>query len=229
MLPSLQFSESTVGGYLRDSEGGALADRLDARGLERSKATLFAAAAKRLLDDGVPPDTRAQAFWVPGRIEVLGKHTDYAGGRSLLAAVTRGFAVVSAERQDGILRLLASFALDEKRDEAEVALSGGAEPAPGSWATYPAAVAQRLGANFGVAQGVTLALECDLPEASGMSSSSAIICLTFLALAWRNALPTQEAFRRLLPTGEQLAHFLGCCENGQDCGPELPGAKGVHA
>jgi galactokinase len=38
-----------------------------------------------------------------GRIEIFGKHTDYAGGRSLLAAVPRGFAVVAGPRTDGIV------------------------------------------------------------------------------------------------------------------------------
>ena len=33
----------------------------------------------------------SRAFFVPGRIECLGKHTDYAGGRSLICAVELGF------------------------------------------------------------------------------------------------------------------------------------------
>ena len=33
------------------------------------------------------------AWFVPGRLEVLGKHTDYAGGNSLLAAVEQGITV----------------------------------------------------------------------------------------------------------------------------------------
>ena len=32
-------------------------------------------------------------WFVPGRLEVLGKHTDYVGGRSLLAAVDRGITI----------------------------------------------------------------------------------------------------------------------------------------
>jgi galactokinase len=41
---------------------------------------------------------------VPGRVEVFGKRTDYAGGRSLLAAVPRGVAVVARDRDDGQVR-----------------------------------------------------------------------------------------------------------------------------
>ena len=45
------------------------------------------------------------AWFVPGRIEVLGKHTDYGGGRSLICAAERGFDVVSAPRADGRVAL----------------------------------------------------------------------------------------------------------------------------
>ena len=82
--------------------GAALADALIAAGLDPSeragKQALFTAilemcAARHL---GAPE----RAWWVPGRIEVFGKHTDYAGGRALVSAVTRGFGVVAAARQD---------------------------------------------------------------------------------------------------------------------------------
>ena len=45
-------------------------------------------------------------FFVPGRIEVLGKHTDYAGGRSLLSAVERGFVAVARHRTDTVVRVI---------------------------------------------------------------------------------------------------------------------------
>ena len=93
LLASLDFHATTVGDTLRDAEGGAVAARLVARGMRAAdadaKAALFAAAAKRLEAEGVAEATPAAAFWVPGRVEVLGKHTDYAGGRSLLGAARR--------------------------------------------------------------------------------------------------------------------------------------------
>src|SRR5688500_19813809 len=52
---------------------------------------------------GAAPEWR---WCVPGRIEIFGKHTDYAGGRSLLAAVPRGFAVVARARPDDRVRVL---------------------------------------------------------------------------------------------------------------------------
>ena len=54
------------------------------------KAGLFGQSAKALIEAGNSGGTSAFAWFVPGRIEVLGKHTDYAGGRSLTAAIERG-------------------------------------------------------------------------------------------------------------------------------------------
>ncbi len=69
----------------------------------RSRATLLQRAEDGLRAKGVVAGIR---LWVPGRIEVLGKHTDYAGGRSLLAAVERGFCVAAAPRKDAIVHVV---------------------------------------------------------------------------------------------------------------------------
>ena len=60
------------------------------------------------LDRRAGPILDGPATWrrfTPGRIEIFGKHTDYAGGHSLLAAVPRGIALVARPRQDGIVRV----------------------------------------------------------------------------------------------------------------------------
>lgn len=54
-----------------------------------------------------------------------------------------------------------------------------------------------------------------------------MICLTYLALAARNNLASHPDFMRLLQTEEARYNYLGCIENGQDYGPELPGDAGV--
>src|SRR5690349_17109863 len=80
------------------ADARAMAARLVAAGLHSTeldaKSRLFARALAALGSDA----SDATAWWVPGRIEFLGKHTDYAGGRSLLCAAERGFAVVSVPR-----------------------------------------------------------------------------------------------------------------------------------
>ncbi len=43
--------------------------------------------------------------FVPGRVEVLGKHTDYAGGHSLLLTLDRGFVFAAATNPSGRVRM----------------------------------------------------------------------------------------------------------------------------
>ena len=73
---------------------------------------------------GARRDPPAAAFFVPGRVEVLGKHTDYAGGRSLLAAAERGFCLVAWPRRDEQIRVLDA---PERRDE-RIPLPRGPQP-----------------------------------------------------------------------------------------------------
>ena len=166
----------------------------------------------------------AAALWhVPGRVEVLGKHTDYAGGRSLLAALDRGIVIGMSPRDDGEVTVhdAASGA------RAAFALDPAILPLSGRWAGYPMTVARRLARNFPTARrGADLAIASDLPSAAGMSSSSALVVATFLALAEANELPATEAWQRHLGTPEDLAGYLGCIENGQGFGP-LAGDSGV--
>src|SRR6187401_685135 len=68
-----------------------------------SRAELFGrldAQSRRILD-GEPESHR----FTPGRIEIFGKHTDYAGGHSLLATVPRGIALAARQRPDNIVRV----------------------------------------------------------------------------------------------------------------------------
>jgi galactokinase len=151
------------------------------------------------------------SVWVPGRIELFGKHTDYAGGRSLLCAVERGFVVRAALRRDSAVR-----AVDVVSGErCSTSLDAGADVIPG-WPHYVATVTRRLARNFPDAnRGVDLAFDSDLPVAAGMSSSSELMIAVFIALAKSNDLRSSEAFRREIFSREELASYLGCIENGQ--------------
>jgi galactokinase len=166
-------------------------------------------------------------FWIPGRIEFLGKHTDYAGGRSLLCAAERGMCVTVAPRQDDRLRVhdaITGETLDQRMSEHA---SQEAISPPSHWSTYVRAVARRLVRNFpGPLIGADIALASDLPQAAGMSSSSALVVSVFLALARVNDIQSRDAYRRAIKSSEQLAEYLGTIENGQSFG-ELAGERGV--
>ena len=64
-------------------------------------------------------------IFIPGRIEFLGKHTDYCGGRSIVCAIDRGFRAAVEERGDGMIEV---ESLDTG-DSVAFELSGGTRPA----------------------------------------------------------------------------------------------------
>jgi galactokinase len=165
----------------------------------------------------------AAAFRVPGRIEVLGKHTDYAGGRSLICAVEHGFTIVAAPRDDDKVRVVDVAA----SREVVLALDPGLVEPPDTWMRYPATVLRRVARNFPDARrGADLAFVSDLPPASGMSSSSAFMVAVFLAVAAVNRLEADASYRRVIRRPEDLAGYLATVENGQSFG-ELTGDRGV--
>jgi len=163
------------------------------------------------------------AFRVPGRIEILGKHTDYAGGRSLVCAVEQGFVVAAAPRRDRNVRVLS---VADGR-ETILALDPGLRPPADAWARYPATVVRRLARNFPQAErGADIALLSDLPSASGMSSSSAFMVAVFLPVAHLNGLEASDTYNREIRSAEDLAGYLATIENGQSFGT-LTGDRGV--
>ncbi|MFN2603139.1 MAG: galactokinase family protein [Gemmatimonadaceae bacterium] len=153
------------------------------------------------------------ALWVPGRIEVLGKHTDYGGGRSLLCAIERGIIVLARSRSDALMRVRDA----NSGETAELELSPDVVSAPGHWSNYPITVARRIASNFsGPMRGADIVFTSDLPFAAGASSSSALVVAIFLALSDVNDLPERPEYKANILTHEDLAGYLGCVENGLD-------------
>lgn len=161
--------------------------------------------------------------YVPGRIEVLGKHTDYAGGRSLLCAVERGICAVAAPRTDHVIRIADIV----RQQECRFVASPELDPRSENWAIYPKTVARRIARNFsGALAGMDMVFASDLPRASGLSSSSALLVTTYLLLEKFNQLRARPEFASNIRDLEELATFLGCVENGQSFGA-LQGDSGV--
>lgn len=196
---------------------------------EASLAPRVADGFRRLLGDAhatldaaaVPRDGR-RAWLAPGRIEVLGKHVDYAGGRSLLCTVQRGIVVVARPNGRRSLDIC-----DARRRETLSIPFDGVWSAPYPWVIYPRTVLQRLRHNFGDAvQGADIAIASNLPPAAGVSSSSALTVGLTLALAAISDLPAHAAWREAIPDRPALAGYVGALENGIDF-RALRGEQGV--
>ena len=160
-------------------------------------------------------------WFVPGRLEVLGKHTDYAGGPSLLAAVDRGVVVDLTDGVDAIVVESASL-------PGRLELLPGVDPGlpGGHWGHYVQSVLDRLHLNFGELRPAQLSVESDLPLASGMSSSSALVVAVALALIDHNGLRERAQWRANIDGDIDLAGYLATMENGLSFG-SLEGRRGV--
>jgi galactokinase len=185
-----------------------------------------AAEAKARLFDQIdrtmqrPPAIR---LFVPGRVEFLGKHTDYAGGKSLVAAIERGICFAALPRADRRIairdvsrQLTSSFELD-----------ADTIPLHGTWASYGMVVARRIARNFpGTRTGADIFFASDLSPAAGMSTSSALITGVFQVLSALNRLPRNPAYSSQVTPLESLAEYLGAIENGSSY-KALAGDSGV--
>ena len=163
------------------------------------------------------------AWRVPGRVEVLGKHTDYAGGSVLVGAIDRAITA-RARRVAG-----PPASLTATTDGGDpVTLRAGVDPGlePGHWGRYLQTVLDRLTLNFGVGTATHLSISSDLPPASGMSSSSALVCATALALASLNGWDADPRWIESMPDRLSLAGYLAAVEGGREW-RDLPGTSGV--
>lgn len=163
-------------------------------------------------------------MFIAGRIEFLGKHTDYCGGRSLVCAIDKGFFVECESNDDGQINLI-------NEDSQEVITFPFLENltlTENHWSKYPQIVAKRVAQNFRSKplKGVNIKFRSNLPQAAGVSSSSALVVAIFAAISKVNDLPEFEEYQANIKDKFDLGNYLGCLENGYDYGT-LKGNKGV--
>ncbi len=109
-------------------------------------------------------------FAAPGRVNLIGEHTDYNDGFVLPMAIDRAVVVAAAPRADRRVRVL-SLDLD---DEIEIDLDRPAPPRRGGWIDRIEGVAQSLARRGVTLAGADLVLSGDVPHGAGLSSSAAL-------------------------------------------------------
>lgn len=205
-----------------------LINALEAAGLPpavaAAKAELFSLNLAALSLQNGDANKPVRHYFVPGRLELLGKHTDYIGGRSLLGTVERGVCITVTPRKDRRVCVI-----DVARDfRGDFTIAEHLPVVPGYWLTYPIIVGRRLARDFpGLLRGADVAFSSNLHQGAGMSSSSALVVAFFLALSDINSLTERAEYRAQVPSPEDLAGYLGAIEHGLPF-TAFRGDNGVH-
>ena len=121
----------------------------------------------------------AQGVWfAPGRVNLIGEHTDYNDGFVLPLALERGTAVAVAIRSEPSLRI----ASDRHDATVHIDLDDLAPGAPSGWAGYVAGVAWAWRRRGVAVPGLDVAVVGDVPLGAGLSSSASLECAVASAL-----------------------------------------------
>lgn len=164
----------------------------------------------------------AGVWSAPGRVNLIGEHTDYNEGFVLPFAIDRRTYAALALREDGIARVASSFS----SEIIETPVDAISKESVVGWSAYPLGVAWALLEAGAKGQGFDLYVESNVPVGAGLSSSAAIECSVALALndLWesnldRSALAKigQRAENEIVgaPTGimDQTASLFGSADH----------------
>ena len=114
--------------------------------------------------------TTPRVFSAPGRVNLIGDHTDYNDGFVLPMAIDRRTYVAIAPREDRFVRV-ASVVVD---DATEFRIDQPEDLAPHNWAKYVAGIAWTLQSRGIALRGADLLIDSDVPIGGGLSSSAAL-------------------------------------------------------
>jgi galactokinase len=132
---------------------------------------------------GASPERRVAL--APGRVNLIGEHTDYNDGYVLPMAISRAAVVVFRPREDAVLRGY-SVAFDETR---QLSLDALRAPGGSDWLSYVAGVAWAFQEQGLPTRGLDVVVDGDVPIGAGLSSSAALELATARALASAASVP----------------------------------------
>ena len=121
----------------------------------------------------------AEVAWLaPGRVNLIGEHTDYNDGFVLPLAIPAGCLALVAARDSGVVRIASA----QEDDTAKVQVEGLAPGAVDGWARYVAGVVWALAEAGKPVAGVDIYVDGNVPGGAGLSSSAALECCVAGAL-----------------------------------------------
>jgi galactokinase len=113
----------------------------------------------------------------PGRVTIIGDHTDYNAGLTLPVAINLGVVVAVGVRDDGRVRVVSPFG-----DTTTVELTRCVPGAVSGWAAGPLGVLWALGGAHGGASGLDIVIDSDIPAGTDFGASAAIACAVAVAV-----------------------------------------------
>ena len=124
---------------------------------------------------------QTHAYFSPGRVNLIGEHTDYNGGHVFPCAISLGTYALAAPRTDGISRLY-SMNVPEQ-GVVQFPMHGAVKSDAYGWANYPVGVVRVMeDAGHRAAHGFDIVLYGTLPNGAGLSSSASIEVLMAVIL-----------------------------------------------
>ena len=143
-------------------------------------------------------------FRAPGRVNLIGEHTDYNGGFVLPMAIERGTTVAAAVRDDRKIRILSV----NVNEAGEINLDAPEKTRRGTWLDYIEGMARILERRNIILRGADLLINSDVPSGAGLSSSAALEISVGLALSEISASPIEKV--QLALAGQAAEHeFVG--------------------
>jgi galactokinase len=125
----------------------------------------------------------------PGRVNIIGEHTDYNEGFVLPAAIDKAIYIAIGKREDDLIHIY-SNEFSEEHESHLINL----QPSEQHWANYVLGVADQLQSRGYKIGGFNMVFDGDIPIGAGMSSSAAVECATAFGL--------NEIFKLNIPTLE---------------------------
>ena len=157
-------------------------------------------------------DGDIRTYFAPGRVNLIGEHTDYNGGHVFPCALTLGTYAVARKRGDRVLRFYSeNFA---SLGVIETSLDDLVPDEKADWTNYPKGVMwtfEKRG--YKLPQGMDIAIYGDIPNGSGLSSSASLEVLTGIVL--KDMFGFDEI---TMPEIAQIGQYSENNFNGCNCG-----------